>query len=71
MVKIIFKKFLNNNQSLRINTFTSEGKTNENLDKIFSSKLSYKNSCVKFDAVSRRNGSFIFLPKEGVQKEKC
>ena len=28
--------------------------------KIFLLKLSYKNSCVNFDAFSRQNGSFIF-----------
>ena len=34
-------------------------------------KLSYKkNSCVKFDAFSRRNGSF-FPQKRGAEKGRC
>ena len=36
--------------------------------KIFLLKLSYKNSCVKFDAFSRQNGSFIFPSKTGGEK---
>ena len=34
-------------------------------------KLSYKNSCVKFDAFSKENGSFIFTENRGAQKRKC
>ena len=40
-------------------------------NKIFMLKLSNKNSCIKFDAFSRGNGSLIFPPKEDVQKKKC
>ena len=34
--------------------------------KIFLLNLSYKSSCVKFYAYSRRNGSFILLQSENV-----
>ena len=33
-------------------------------------KLSYKNWWVKFDEFSRKNGSFIFLPKGSSQRQK-
>ena len=38
---------------------------NDNLIKInFLPKILYKNPCVHFDAFSRQNGLFIFLPKK-------
>ena len=37
---------------------------------IFLVKLSYKNSCVKFDASSRINGSFV-PQKQDTEKRKC
>ena len=39
-------------------------------NKIFMLKLSYKNSCAKFNAYSRQKDSFIFTLKEGYQKQK-
>ena len=39
--------------------------------KIYNLKLSYKNSCVKFDSFSKRNDSLIFHPKGSAQKQKC
>ena len=41
----------------------------DNFNKIFLLKLSYKNSCVKFDALSRRNGTLFFLKNEALRSE--
>ena len=38
-------------------------------DKIFLLKLSYKNSCVKFDTFSRRNGTLFFIKNEALRNE--
>ena len=40
------------------------------INKIFLLKMLYKNSCVKFDTFSKRNGSF-FPQKRGAEKRKC
>ena len=37
--------------------------------KIFFLKLPYKNSCVKFDAFSRRNGSFFLSENEKLRSK--
>ena len=34
-------------------------------------KMSYKNSCVNFDAFSRQNDLFIFPQNGGAKKQKC
>ena len=34
---------------------------------IFSLELSYKNSCIKFDAFSRRNDSFLYSKSRGLE----
>ena len=38
-------------------------------NKIFLLKLSFKNSCVKFDTFSRRNGTLFFLKNEALRSE--
>ena len=40
------------------------------LSKIFLLKFFYKNSCVKFDIFSRRNGLLIFLQKEALKSKR-
>ena len=62
------EQFLLKNASNLTHEFFYENLTRK-LIKIFMLKLSYKNSCLKFDTLSMRNGSFIFLKNEVLRRE--